>query len=344
MKISIIIVNYNRKELLDRCIRSLQQAIIADVDIVIVDNGSADGSLEMIKTHYADCKLIDVGYNSGFCKANNMGIAHALKNNSDAVILLNNDTEVGSNFISEMVSLANNQEKIGMIAANVLIFNDRERIDSNGLLITPDGLAKCKKLNEKEPKNQTTEEVFCPAGAAAFYTRELLEDIEFKGTYFDEDFKLYSEDLDLGWRARLRGWKCLYNPKAIVYHHQSATAGRYSETVGYYVTRNTLFNMLKNYPFFHCCKGMALFFLKYPIFILEIVFKINKGPSYNFGKNISFWKMAKITSRSIMDFFALFPAMIKKRAYIQGRRSVKKKEVNKWFQEFGISFFKALYS
>jgi len=246
-------------------------------------------------------------------------------------------------FIISCLSSIDNGNKIGMAAANVLIFDNRERIDSNGLLITPDGLAKCKNLKEKKICIQTTEEVFCPAGAAALYTRELLRDIEFEGEYLDEDFKLYSEDLDLGWRARLRGWKCIYNPKAMVYHHQSATAGRYSEIVGYYVTRNTLFNIIKNYSGVLCCKGIALFFLKYQLFLTGMALRAKKGPAQNFRKNMTVLKMAGTALRGIRDVVPLLPRMMKKRKYIQSRRLISRKEIQKWFFHFGYSFLESLY-
>jgi len=167
MKVGIIVVNYNRNNLLKNCLESLQKISYTNSMIVVVDNGSTDGSQKMVKDVFPQVELLKMGYNSGFCKANNAGIDHVLGKKCDAVLLLNNDTQVDTDFLSEMVSGLNHEDKTGMIAAKILFMQRKNILDSAGLQITPDGLAKNRGLEMDESAFDENAEVFCPSGAAA---------------------------------------------------------------------------------------------------------------------------------------------------------------------------------
>ena len=341
MKVSIIIVNYNKKKLLQNCLKSIENIQYDNYDVIIVDNGSTDKSLEFVRNEYAKHALIDMGYNSSFCVANNIGIAKALKLKSDAVILLNNDTIVDKLFLAEMVRLVSLNEKIGMIAAKILLMKQKNKIDSTGISITPDGLAKNRNVNRDSSYALESEEVFCPAGAAALYTRELLEDIKEGNDFFDEKYAFYFEELDLGWRARLRGWKCIYSSDAIVYHYKNATSGVYSKFIAFHTNRNIFYNIIKNYPLSYCIRALLLTLVRYPLLICGMI--IGRGAVGKFQNNLNGIELIDVTIRGWWDVWINIISLLKQRRYIQKRKQVTKLEYARWFKIFGLSFWESLY-
>jgi GT2 family glycosyltransferase len=257
------------------------------------------------------------------------------------VVFLNNDTEVESDFLQEMVVAIDIEKKIEMIASKIIFFDNKSRMDSAGLLVTPDGLAKNRGLGQSANNFKESCEVFCPAGAAALFSRKLLEDIEFNGQYFDEDYGFYFEELDLGWRARLRGWNCIFAPKSVVYHLKSASAGEYSEFIAYYTNRNIFYNIIKNYPAEFFLKALVLSFLRFPFLFLGVLF--GQGPGAKIRNKIGFWKMIKVMVKGFRDIILKSRKMIKKRKHIQKERIVEKRKIKKWFHDFGLSFLGSIY-
>ncbi len=341
MKIGIIIVNYNKKDLLEKCLHSLEKVSYEKFQVLVVDNGSNDESLEFVGKNFPNVDLIKMGYNSGFCKANNIGIKRAFELECEAVLLLNNDTEVEPGFLTAMVGSLDCKEKIGMVAAKIPFLKRKNLIDSCGLVITPDGLTKNNGSEEDVSLFNKKEEVFCPAGAAALYAKQLLDDIEYDGQYLDEAFGFYFEELDLGWRARLRGWRCMFVPEAVVYHLKSATAGAYSEFVAFHTNRNIFYNIIKNYQSSLALRALGLTFLRYGLLLFGIF--SGKGPADRINKQIGTFKMLRACLRGWFDVCRLLPNMLKKRRIIKKRISVSKKEIQTWFSRFGISFFDSIY-
>jgi GT2 family glycosyltransferase len=341
MKVGIVIINYNRKELLEKCLLSLEKIVYQAYEVVVVDNGSSDGSVKMVKKKFPNAKMIRLSENGGFAMPNKRGIQLALEEGCEAVLLLNNDTEVDPFFLAEMVRYIDINKRDGMVSAKVLFHSDRQKIDAIGHIITPDGLAKHKGFLSNAKGFNNSCEVFSPYGAAALYHRDLLEDIKQDGQYLDEDFRVYVEDLDLGWRARLRGWKCIYAPGSIVYHHKSATAGAYSELVAFYTNRNILFNIVKNYPSFFAIKAFFLSMIRYPVLVAG--FFIGKGPAAKIKSNIGIIRLFAVTAKSFFSAIYFLPKMIKKRRIIQKNRIVSEEEVKSWFKNMGISFYESVY-
>ncbi len=341
MKVSIIIVNYNKKTLLDNCLKSIDDIQYDDFDVIVVDNGSTDGSIELMKEKYKKHTLIDMGYNSSFCIANNFGVRKAFEGGSDAVVLLNNDTEVESQFLTALVNSVDIDNKVGMVASKVLLMGQKNVIDSTGILITPDGLAKNKNMDELNSVATKSEEVFCPTGAAALYTRELLEDVEEDGNFLDEKYAFYFEELDLGWRARLRGWRCMYAPDAVVYHLKNATSGAYSEFIAFHTNRNIFYNIIKNYPFGYCIKALFLTFVRYPLLAFGAL--TGRGAAGKFQSNFSTWDLLVVVLKGWRNVMINFTKLFKQRRYIQKRKRVTYKEYSKWFHKFGLTFWDSLY-
>lgn len=337
MKTAVIIVNYNKKELLEKCLQSLQKNNYSDAYAIVVDNGSTDGSIELMSTVFPETILIEMGYNSGFCKANNVGIQKAIDDGCDVVVLLNNDTEVDENFIAAGVNALDMKKKIGMIAPKILFHTHRDQFDSAGLIITKDGLAVNRLLHESSDKGNEVCEVFCPAGAAAFFATEVLNDIKQDGMYFDESYAYYLEDLDMGWRARLRGWVCVYTPQSIVYHYKNATSGGYSKFIAFHTNRNLFYNIIKNYPGMYCVKALLYSVLRYPYLLALAV--SGKGIVNRFQNNVGTMDLLIVTVKGFGDVIFNMCSLLKKRRYIQKNKI--NTDFSVWFEDFGIGFFES---
>lgn len=238
--LSIIIPNWNGLRFLATCLLSLWQQTYPDTEVIIVDNASTDGSQAAIEQHYPWVRLIALAENRGFTGACNVGMVAA---RGEFIALLNNDTEVDSGWAAAVVDAFRRHPDAGSIASKMLLFDKRDHIHTTGDYFTIDGRAGNRGVWEKDEGQYDREEyVFSACGGSSVYRRTTLEQIGL----LDDDFFFSGEDVDLGWRAQLTGWRCLYTPSAIVYHHLSATGG--GVTASYYDGRNLIYILAKNYP------------------------------------------------------------------------------------------------
>jgi hypothetical protein len=240
--VSVIIVNYNGKRFLDTCLGSLYRQSYPTMEILLVDNGSSDGSIDFIRASYPGIKVIETGDNLGFAKANNIGIKAA---KGEYIATLNNDTETEPGWLTALVEAMRSDECTGMCASKMLRMDDHGIIDSTGICVSRSGACWDRGMFERDVgQYEKTEEVFGPCAGAALYRKSMLD----QAGLFDEDFISYMEDSDLAMRGRLWGWKCLYVPKAVVYHFHGGTAGYVSDYTVYYGNRNIVWYPLKDFP------------------------------------------------------------------------------------------------
>ena len=341
MKVAVVIVNYNNEALLKKCLISLNKVAYSDLHLIVVDNGSEDLSTKRVKKDFPKVDLIELNYNSGFCRACNLGISRGLEKSAEAVILLNNDTEVDSNFVTAMIDQIDLDNRYGMVAAKVLNYYNRDIIDSAGLMITPDGLGKNRYNGLQANTVNLVDDVFCPTGSAALYIRTLLEDVVQNGQYLDEDFVFYLEELDLGWRARLRGWKCRFAPQAIVYHHKRATTSNYPEKMLFYANRNIYFNIIKNYSTTSMMiKAIILTIVRNIILLLFTPFK--KGILNDTGNKVGMLRIFLIFFKSSLSVLYHLKAMTRKRKIIQSSRIIENKEILNHFRTMGFTFLEGV--
>ena len=246
-EITVVVVNWNRRELLRDCLDSLERQEGADFELIVVDNGSGDGSPEMVSGEYAGrgrlrLRLIRNSVNRGFCAANNQGIAAA---KGEFVALLNNDAEAGSGWLAALRRSFDGRPEIGMAASKILVHEDPRRIDKAGHLMYPDGQNRGRGSGELDAgQYDRVEETLWPDGCAAMYRREMLEEVG----GFDEDFFAYGDDAELGLRARIAGWGCLYAPDAVVRHHRGSTLGITSSRRLELIERNRVLLAAKLFP------------------------------------------------------------------------------------------------
>jgi GT2 family glycosyltransferase len=237
---SFIIVNWNGKAVLAESLDSLQRQTTRDFEIIVVDNGSTDGSVTLIKDAYPQVKLVPLTTNRGFTGGNIEGLRHA---KGKYVALVNNDAVLPPHWLQAMVDALESDEAIGFCSSRIVIAGTT-LIDSAGDAFTTAFAGT--KIGELHDMKEFNERRYVPGACAAavIYKRRMLDDIGF----LDDDFFLNHEDTDLNLRAWLAGWKCLFIPEATVEHHVSTTIGKLSETSVYYFARNSLWVWVKDTP------------------------------------------------------------------------------------------------
>lgn len=246
-EIAVVVVNWNRKDLLRRCLHSLCAQQNASFEVAVVDNGSADGSAEMVEQEFREAfgqrlRLIRNRENRGFCAANNQGIAAT---SAPFIALLNNDAEAAPAWLAALRRCFEGQPGVGMAASKILVYEDPRRIDKAGHLIYPDGQNRGRGTGEIDAgQYDQQEEALWPDGCAAMYRRAMLDEIG----GFDEDFFAYADDAELGLRARIAGWRCLYAPDAVVRHRRGATLGVTSSRRLALIERNRILLAVKLFP------------------------------------------------------------------------------------------------
>jgi GT2 family glycosyltransferase len=213
---------------------------LADFEVLLVDNGSTDGSQAYLRQQFPEVRLLELGQNRGFTGACNAGWRAA---RGEFIILLNNDTEADPHWLEAVVDGFGRYPRAGSIASKMLLFDRRDHFHTAGDYYRIDGIPGNRGVWQQDVGQYDEEEVvFSACGGAAAYRRQLLLEIGF----LDDDFFFSCEDVDLGWRANLAGWQTVYIPTAVVYHKLKATGG--SVTGSYYDGRNFLYLIWKNYP------------------------------------------------------------------------------------------------
>ncbi len=237
---SVIIPNWNGKRFLQPCLDALLAQTHPNIEIIIADNASGDGSQAFIKETYPQVILIELPTNLGFTGACNAGMEAA---KGEFVSLLNNDTEVHPQWAEAVLKAFEHHPEVGVVASKMLLFERRDHIHTAGDGFTTDGRAFNRGVWEKDEGQYDTEAfMFGACGGSSAYRRSLLNEIGL----LDNDYFFLLEDVDIAWRSQLAGWRTLYTPHAIVYHHLSATGG--GVTASFYDGRNSLYLLVKNVP------------------------------------------------------------------------------------------------
>jgi GT2 family glycosyltransferase len=241
-RVSAIVLNWNGKHFLRECLDSLRSQAFQDFETILVDNGSADGSVEYVRRQFPEVHVIALSYNAGFAGGNNVGVRAST---GQYVALLNNDTKAHPQWLESLRRTLDAHAEVGFCASKILLYNQPDIIDSAGDLFYTCGVGEKRGRSERDDDRfAEPAPVFGACAAAALYRRSMLEDIGL----FDEDFFAYAEDVDLSFRAQLAGYKCLYVPKAVVYHHLQGTSRAVPDKSLYLSRRNAFYALVKNMP------------------------------------------------------------------------------------------------
>lgn len=241
-RVSVIIPNWNGKILLKDCLDSLQKQAFKGFEIIVVDNGSTDGSVEYINDKYPKVKVIKLDKNYGFSKAINTGVKASI---GEYVFLLNNDTRVDKNCIKELINCIKKHSNLISVNCKLLNFYNPKLIDGVGVTINEVGQARSIGWNQKDVGQfKDKMYIFGATGGAALFKRK--EFIKLGG--FDENYFMYSEEVDFAFRAQYKGYKSIFCPKAIVFHKHKATSKKLPQKLEYWQFRNMTQTIIKDFP------------------------------------------------------------------------------------------------
>jgi len=300
--VSVVIPNWNGKKFLTGCLDSLAKQSYKPIEIIVVDNGSTDGSVEFIQQNFKDVILVRFETNTGFSKAVNQGVISAT---GEFVVLMNNDTTADVNWISELVKAIKQHPEAGSAGCKMLAYDDHRILDGAGDGYRRGGLPG--RIGHREFDNGQFDNpryILGACGGAALYRRSLFDDIGL----FDEDYFAYLEDVDMGLRAQSAGYKCIYVPSAIIYHLGCGTTGSgYSPLVVKLSARNNWNTIVKNIPDRLIWKFLPqiLFWQAYYLAVVTV-------------RGGQVWPYFLGSLQALM----LFPKMFKKRLEIKARRRV----------------------
>lgn len=305
---SVNIVNWNGLRFLKDCLESIKSQCYKNIEVNIIDNHSTDGSFEWLTKQYTGLRLIRNEFNVGFSRAHNQ----AMRISSGEYILpLNFDIILNPHFIEEMVKAIEMAPDIGMVSGHLYALGKGEHekiIDSTGITIKGMFPADRGQNQFDHGQYKGIEYIFGPSGAAPLYRRAMLEEIAINGEYFDEDYYLYVEDVDLCWRAQLCGWKALYNPRAVAFHKRGATREMNKEMTKEYILlghRNRYWSIIKNaIPQSLLRNILWILFAELRFYIFHLL-----------GGNYFLFKMLPLIIKGL-------PRMLRKRKEIQKRRRV----------------------
>jgi GT2 family glycosyltransferase len=324
-RIRVVVVNWNRRELLRACLQSLAAQTHESFEVLVVDNASADGSVELIQeltpSYPVPLLLIRNSENRGFCAANNQGFVGA---RNEFIALLNNDAEAEPNWLRAMEEAIRTAPEIGMVATKIRVWEEPRRIDKCGHLIYPDGQNRGRGTGQLDRGQfDSVEEVLWPDGCAALYRRAMLDEIG----GFDEDFFAYADDAELGLRARWAGWKCLYTPHAEVRHHRGATLGLGSGKRLTLIERNRVLLAVKMFPGNLLWANGAYLILRVTAGLWAAL--RNRGEVRHYkgtqGKLTAAWGLIRGTLSAV----PMLPAMLRKRSAFRPKRKLTSSEMRR---------------
>ena len=319
--VTVIVPTLAADETLAECLASLGRQTFSDFEVIVVDNSGRHAARPG-----GQVRVIANESNVGFGAAVNQGIRES---KSTFVAVLNDDAIAQPRWLEALLAAVEARPDVGMCASQVRLAGDG-RLDSAGMLLCGDGSSKQRGHLESPESYSRRQEALLPSGSAAFYRREMLEEIGL----FDEAFFLYCEDTDLGLRARWAAWECLYVPEAVVEHRYSHSAGHASALKAYYVERNRLFVAVKNLPMADLLRAPLYSAARY---FWHIVFALQgRGKAAEFHRaGNSLKQLPLYVLRAYFELLRHLPALWNQRRVI--KRRFTPKQFRRLISRFSIS-------
>lgn len=276
-KTTVVIPNYNGIAYLKDCLTFLKRSKETTFDTIVVDNGSTDGSAAMVKERFPWVCLVELKENTGFSHAVNVGIKEAV---TPYVLLLNNDTVVEHDFVAKLEKAMDEHSEYFSFSSKMLSMKQPEIIDDAGDYYCALGWAFARGKGKSSERFTAACDVFAACGGGAIYRREVFREIG----YFDELHFAYLEDIDVGYRARLRGYKNGYCPQALVYHAGSGSSGsRYNEFKVNLSSQNSIYLIYKNMPLLQILLNLPFLLVG---FLVKTLFFIRKGMGFVYVRGL----------------------------------------------------------
>lgn len=306
--VSVVVLNWNGRHLMQTCLDALLDQVYPEVEVIVVDNASTDGSCPFLRERYGSrFQIVELEENAGYAGGNNAGFAVA---SGEFLVTLNNDTRVAPGWIQALVDAASRSDRIGICASRQMKMDDPDVIDSVGIGIHRNAQSRSIGNRERyQGQYGSPMEVFGAHGASAFYRRRALEE----AGGLDEDFFAYEEEFDLCWRMRLLGWRCLYVPGAVLEHQVGATVRKRPGLHEYLSARNRILCILKNYP-----RGV----------LLESIPELARCELWNLYLGLFRSETFRVHGR--LGVLPLLGKMMNRRREIQSRRRMTDDEFRSW--------------
>lgn len=260
--VSIIIINYNGKHLIERCLSSVSNTKYHNYEIIVLDNNSTDDSTAVIREKFPACQIIQLKKNMGFAIANNIGSKIA---KGDYLMFLNNDTYVTPEWIRELISVMEKDDSIAI--SQSLLLRPDGAIDSSGDFVTKYG-----RTYSSYNKSNSPREILSARGAAMMVRRSFYEDVG----GFDEDYFISFEDVEIGWKARILGYRVVMVPTSIVYHVAGATAKRMSPLMTFHGLKNQLSLITTHFEAQLAIRNLLLISLTLFFGLVKLIFRVSK--------------------------------------------------------------------
>ncbi len=310
--VSVVILNYNGLKDLRGCFDSLNNLSYSNKELILVDNNSQDKSVDFVKENYKDVKIIELKKNCGFAKGNNIGVSNS---NGKLIVLLNNDTVVDQDWLTELVKVAISSKDVGVVGSKIYYYDKKKILNFAGSSNNLIGATSHIGLNEKDSKNlNQIKKIFYACGAAILFKRKVYEEIGL----FDPNYFIYYEDVDFCWRSWMFGYSVLFSPNSFLYH-KIGQVPMLSKRKRYLLERNKLRTLLKNYE-------LETLRIVLPIFFHKWFTNLFDNLLFN-RKNFYFW--VSIYAKAIFWNLIHIKSLIKKRNYIQNRRKKSDKYIMK---------------
>lgn len=305
--IVIIIPNWNGLDFIADCLASLEDQTMRS-EIIVADNGSTDGSLELIKRDFPKVTIVELGTNHGFAGGVNAGIQAAIKRGAKSVALFNNDAVADPDWLKQLQSSLDSHHQAGIVTSKIITM-DGSALDSTGDFYSRWGLPFPRGRGETNTgKYDQPEMVFGASGGASLYRVAMLEAIGL----FDEDFFAYYEDTDLSFRAQLAGWEVWYEPKALARHHIGGTSTKVAGLARFHSMKNLYYVYTKNMPGWLYWKYLPRFWFT------MILVSVNSLRTGQIKPQLKAWGVA----------LTKFPRMLAKRRRVQSLRTVDAKTID----------------
>jgi len=301
IKLAIVVPNWNGADFIAPCLQSLLAQTI-NCSVIVVDNGSVDNSLQIIKIQFPQVILIELPKNTGFAGGVNTGIKYAMEHGAKAVALFNNDAVAKTTWLQELVSEMDQNPSAGIVTGK-LMRSDKLHIDSTGDYYSTWGIPFPRGRNHPDSGQfDKPEPVFAASGGASLYRAVLLQEIGL----FDERFFAYYEDVDISFRAQLAGWGVRYTPKAVAYHHVGATSSKLGDFTRFHSIKNFLLLYTKCMPAKLYWKYLPVFLYQFARTTLRSV--IDRKP--------------QVWLKAVVSFVIMVPGLLRDRWNIQKKRKV----------------------
>ncbi|MDQ3003078.1 MAG: glycosyltransferase family 2 protein [Fibrobacterota bacterium] len=326
--ITVIILNWNGKKFLPECLEGVRKQTYQGLSVTVVDNASSDGSVEFLRASYPEVRVVINDRNLGFAGGNNAGIRDC---NTPYLVILNNDTDLLPECITELKKVMDKDERIGACASRIMLKFEEDRLDAAGISVCADGLALGRGRMEPSGNYQQEEEVFFASDCCTLYRKSMLDEIG----HYDEDFFAYADETDLGWRARARRWKCIYVPTAVVNHHHSGSSGSVNPFKVYLVERNRICVAVKNFPVPLLIYGIPYTLRRYFWQGYGALFK--KGRAGEFTGEFSSFQLALVLVNAYWGALMLLPRMLAKRRQIRSACDIPDSEYFRLLRDYGIT-------